>query len=99
MKLYLLIYWTIALAVLCLTLGRKLFKGKAFGYVGAIAIMLSILTSCTPLESQQPKVVTSQNRSQKEVTIDANFQTVMGQTIYVPVYSHIYHGDKKDRGW
>ncbi|PSB11281.1 hypothetical protein C7B62_06265 [Pleurocapsa sp. CCALA 161] len=57
--------------------------------------MLSLLTSCTPSKSQRPKVVSSQVQPQ-EVTLDANFQTVMGQTIYVPVYSHIYHGEKKD---
>jgi hypothetical protein len=95
MKLYSLIYWAIALAALYLTLGQKLFKAKVFRSVGAIAIMLSILTSCTPSESQQAKVVSSQVQPQ-EVTLDANFPTVMGQTIYVPVYSHIYHGDRQD---
>lgn len=106
MKLSLPSDWRSRLVALCLTLSskadrifnlrRKFFKRKAFGYVGAIAIAVSLLTSCTPSESQQAKVVSSQDRSQMEVTLDANFQTVMGQTIYVPVYSHIYHGDRKD---
>nr|WP_233219833.1 DUF3124 domain-containing protein [Pleurocapsa sp. CCALA 161] len=95
MKLSSLIDWRSRLGALSLTLSRKLFKGKAFGYIGAISIMLSLLTSCTPSKSQRPKVVSSQVQPQ-EVTLDANFQTVMGQTIYVPVYSHIYHGEKKD---
>lgn len=94
MKLSSLIDWRSRLVTLCFALERKLFKGKAFGYVGAIAMVVLLLTSCTPSESQPAKVVSSQNQSQ-EVSLDANYMTVMGQTIYVPVYSHIYHGDRQ----
>ncbi len=33
---------------------------------------------------------------QKTVTLDKNFKIAMGQTIYVPVYSHIYHNNRQE---
>lgn len=30
------------------------------------------------------------------VTLDKNFTIAMGQTIYVPVYSHIYHNKQEE---
>ncbi|RUR76948.1 hypothetical protein DSM107007_45490 [Nostoc sp. PCC 7120 = FACHB-418] len=30
------------------------------------------------------------------VTLDKNFQIAMGQTIYVPIYSHIYHYNRQE---
>lgn len=56
-----------------------------------------VLTSCTSPEipSQSKADTNAANQSQKVVTLDENFKTVMGQTIYVPIYSHIYHGDEK----
>ncbi|ARV58284.1 hypothetical protein BZZ01_06220 [Nostocales cyanobacterium HT-58-2] len=62
------------------------------------AIAVTLLTSCTsPQMPPQSQADTTQqaNKSQTEVTIDENFKTVMGQSIYVPIYSHIYHGDGK----
>ncbi|NMG22610.1 DUF3124 domain-containing protein [Brasilonema bromeliae] len=61
------------------------------------AIALIVLTSCTSPEipPQSQADTKGENQSQKVVNLDENFKTVMGQTIYVPVYSHIYHGDQK----
>lgn len=58
-----------------------------------LAMALIVLASCTPSDNP-PKTqsVTSQTTSsQKVVTLDKNFKIAMGQTIYVPVYSQIYH--------
>ncbi|MGF1588746.1 MAG: DUF3124 domain-containing protein [Pleurocapsa sp.] len=61
------------------------------------AIGVIFLASCTSLESSS----TSQshnnqvNSSQQVVTLDQNFQIAMGQTIYVPIYSHIYHENQQ----
>jgi hypothetical protein len=63
-----------------------------------LAIALILLTSCQSLKSSpQP-----QNNNQqkilppKTVTLDKNFQIVKGQTIYVPVYSEIYHHNRQE---
>ena len=61
-----------------------------------LAIAVIVLASCTsaevPLKSQSDTMPTS---SQKVVTLDENFKIAIGQTIYVPVYSHIYHQDQQ----
>ncbi len=62
-----------------------------------LAIAFLFFTSCTSLESS-PKAnskTTQANSSRLEVTLKKNFKIAMGQTIYVPVYSHIYHDDKQ----
>ncbi|BAY21313.1 hypothetical protein NIES2100_10630 [Calothrix sp. NIES-2100] len=62
-----------------------------------IIAALIFLVSCTSLknspkpESQNPQA----KSSQQVVTLDKNFQIAMGQTIYVPIYSHIYHNDER----
>lgn len=33
--------------------------------------------------------------SPKTITLDENYHVVMGQTIYIPVYSHVYHQDEQ----
>jgi len=62
------------------------------------AITVIVLASCTssevPPESQPERNLATQ--SQKVVTLDKNFKIAMGQTIYVPVYSHIYHQDRQE---
>jgi hypothetical protein len=58
------------------------------------AIATIVFTSCTPLETS-PQSQAEPSSSQKVVTLDENFKIVTGQTVYVPVYSHIYHQDKK----
>ena len=60
------------------------------------AIAVIVLTSCKSEIPPQPKADTNQvSQSQKVVTLDENFKILTGQTIYVPIYSHIYHGDGK----
>lgn len=62
------------------------------------AITVIVLASCTssevPSQSQSDRNLATQ--SQKVVTLDKNFKIAMGQTIYVPVYSHIYHQDRQE---
>jgi Protein of unknown function (DUF3124) len=58
------------------------------------AIATIAFASCTPSENA-PRSQIQPSSSQKVVTLDENFKIVMGQTVYVPVYSHIYHQDKK----
>lgn len=61
------------------------------------AVAAIVLTSCTSQEnSSQPIAnIDRVNPSVKVVTLDKNFKVVMGQTIYVPIYSYIYHHDRK----
>ena len=64
-----------------------------------LAIAFIGLASCTSSEIP-PKSQSDTERvtpSQKVVTLDENFKVAMGQTIYVPVYSHIYHQDQQDQ--
>ncbi|WP_414756697.1 DUF3124 domain-containing protein [Anabaena sp. CCY 9910] len=63
-----------------------------------LAIILMLLVSCestktTPKSSTKNTLATP---SQKVVTLEKNFQIAMGQTIYVPVYSHIYHYNRQE---
>lgn len=63
-----------------------------------LAIAFIFLASCTsseiPPKSQSAK--TGATPSQKVVTLDKNFTIAMGQTIYVPVYSHIAHNKQPE---
>ena len=63
-----------------------------------LAIAFIVLASCTssevPPKSQSD--TTQVTPSHKVVTLDKNFKIAMGQTIYVPVYSHIYYGDRQE---
>ena len=60
-------------------------------------VAVIVLTSCTSAENQSQSVadIDRVNPSVKVVTLDKNFKEVMGQTIYVPIYSYIYHDDRK----
>ncbi|OUL17588.1 hypothetical protein BV378_38105 [Nostoc sp. RF31YmG] len=62
-----------------------------------LVIALCFLVACTSLKNPpKPQSQTTQPQSsQQVVTLDKNFQIAMGQTIYVPVYSHIYHNDER----
>lgn len=57
--------------------------------------LLLFLTSCTSLPGLfSSETVSSSFTPQsalQAVTLDPNFKKVMGQTIYVPTYSHIYY--------
>ncbi|RCJ27930.1 hypothetical protein A6770_24565 [Nostoc minutum NIES-26] len=63
-----------------------------------LAIAIVVLASCQPsdIRSTTPIVTTQATPSQKIVTLDQNFKIEMGQTIYVPVYSHIYHHNRQE---
>ncbi|MBD2354291.1 DUF3124 domain-containing protein [Tolypothrix sp. FACHB-123] len=62
-----------------------------------IATFLIFLVACTspnkPQNSSPPNI--NSTSSQQVVTLDKNFLVAMGQTIYVPIYSHIYHNDER----
>ena len=61
-----------------------------------LAIALIFLTSCTTSELSQSQLSsTDVVPSPKVVTLEKNFQVVMGQTIYVPIYSHIYYENRE----
>ena len=63
----------------------------------SLAVAAILLASCTPEEKPSQLRVNGDRleRSQKTIALDENFQVAMGQTIYVPIYSHIYHQDEK----
>lgn len=54
-----------------------------------------LLMSCTAQNNQEQLQVDRDNLRQKTIVLNENFQIAMGQTIYVPVYSHVYHQDEK----
>ncbi|BAZ46152.1 hypothetical protein NIES4102_31810 [Chondrocystis sp. NIES-4102] len=62
-----------------------------------LVISLIFLVSCTSLESSSKLMsnIDQVNLSQKEVILNKDFQIAMGQTIYVPIYSYIYHEDRQ----
>ena len=61
------------------------------------AVAVIVLTSCTSQENPSQSVadIAQVNPSVKVVILDKNFKVVMGQTIYLPIYSYIYHDDRK----
>lgn len=62
-----------------------------------LAIVLILLTSCQSFNSPQAQTnINKTSSSAKVVTLDKNFKTVRGQTIYVPVYSEIYHHNRQE---
>ncbi|WP_341526330.1 DUF3124 domain-containing protein [Nostoc sp. UHCC 0302] len=63
-----------------------------------LAIALILLVSCQSSENlpkSQP-ATTQATPFQKIVTLDKNFKIATTETIYVPVYSHIYHHNKQE---
>jgi Protein of unknown function (DUF3124) len=56
-----------------------------------LVMALIFLTACTAPEVSPPPIVSSP----KLVTLDQNFQAATGQTIYVPIYSHIYYENRQ----
>ena len=60
------------------------------------AIAAIVITSCseqTTSQRQQPDL--KRETSLRSVTLDKT-KVVMGQTVYVPIYSHIYHYNSQD---
>lgn len=71
---------------------------KLISYI-CLSLFLIFLFSCTSQEihSQRraiPKEVTQSHL--KVVTLDDKIEIAMGQTIYVPVYSHIYYENQQN---
>ena len=62
-----------------------------------IAVAAIVLTSCISQSNPSQSVadIDRVNPSVTVVTLDKSFNVVMGQTIYVPIYSYIYHDDRK----
>jgi hypothetical protein len=62
-----------------------------------LAILILLLVSCSSPEiSRQSPTQPSQSiQTHKKVNLDNNFKIAMGQTIYVPVYSHIYYHNRQ----
>ncbi|MUG99094.1 DUF3124 domain-containing protein [Scytonema sp. UIC 10036] len=63
-----------------------------------LAMTSIVLVSCqsnqmTPKPQPNNTLATP---SYKVVTLDENFKIAMGQTIYVPIYSHIYHHNQQE---
>ena len=61
-----------------------------------LAIAAIVITSCseqTTSQRQQPDL--KRETSLRSVTLDKT-KVVMGQTVYVPIYSHIYHYNNQD---
>ena len=56
-----------------------------------LALALIFLTACTASEMPPPPIISSP----KVVTLAQNFQAAIGQTIYVPIYSHIYYENRQ----
>ncbi|MEH1894813.1 MAG: DUF3124 domain-containing protein [Nostoc sp.] len=63
-----------------------------------LAIAVIFLASCQSanIPSKSQPDATQATPVQKIVTLDKNFKIASGQTIYVPVYSHIYHHNRQE---
>jgi hypothetical protein len=74
----------------------KLINAKLY-LLSYIAVAAIVLTSCTSQSNPSQPVadIDRVNPSVTVVTLDKSFNVVMGQTIYVPIYSYIYHDDRK----
>lgn len=64
----------------------------------SLTLAILLLTSCTLRGvPQKPQSDSETNQPQlKVVTLDDKTEIAMGQTIYVPVYSHIYYENQKE---
>ncbi|MGF2034656.1 MAG: DUF3124 domain-containing protein [Nostoc sp. CmiVER01] len=70
---------------------------KLYRYI-YLAIAVVFLASCQSPEipsKSQPDAIPA-TPSQQIVTLDKNFKIASGQTVYVPVYSHIYHHNRQE---
>jgi uncharacterized protein YcfL len=54
-------------------------------------IFTLFIGGCSADQQQGNNVITPQQVTFEKVVLEANFQGKMGQTIYVPIYSHIYY--------
>ncbi len=68
---------------------------KLSSYFSSTLIII-VIASCTLRESpQQPQSDVGTQPHLKVVTLDDKIKIVMGQTIYVPIYSHIYYENQQ----
>ena len=67
---------------------------KPYRYI-YLAIAVIILASCESTPKSQPDAIPA-TPLQKTVTLDNNFKIANSQTLYVPVYSHIYHHNRQE---
>jgi Protein of unknown function (DUF3124) len=70
---------------------------KLYKYI-YLAIAVIILASCesTNIPPKSKPSAIPATLLQKTVTLDKNFQIASGETLYVPVYSHIYHHNRQE---
>lgn len=63
-----------------------------------VAIIVVVLASCksSNIPATTPNVTALATPYPKTVTLDKNFKIATGQIIYVPVYSHIYHHNRRE---
>ena len=59
------------------------------------AITVCLLTSCSSLTTSEKQKVAKNPIAQLQTVTLANTKIIMGQTIYVPIYSHIYHDNSQ----
>ncbi len=59
-------------------------------------LVSSVLTSCTPKDSLDSRNPPKNSIDQLQAIAVDPQKHVAGQTVYVPIYSHIYHYDRKD---
>ncbi|MBH8575641.1 DUF3124 domain-containing protein [Nostocaceae cyanobacterium CENA369] len=62
------------------------------------AVIVVVLASCksSNIPATTPNVTALATPSPKTITLDKNFKIATGQIIYVPVYSHIYHHNRRE---
>jgi hypothetical protein len=71
-------------------------KLKQDFWVAWAIVAIVIITSCSDITtSQRQQPDTKRETSLRTVTLDRT-KVVMGQTVYVPIYSHIYHYNSQD---
>ncbi|MBV9388972.1 MAG: DUF3124 domain-containing protein [Chroococcidiopsidaceae cyanobacterium CP_BM_ER_R8_30] len=62
-----------------------------------LSMTVIILASCTPSDNQlkSQSEMDQVTPSPKLVTLDKNFKIAMCQTIYIPVYSHVFYSEQR----
>lgn len=94
------------LTAILLLISTKHPKMKQIFNYFCVSIAIILLCSCTSLNltQQQPEPTQEHNAivnvddpsPQKiEIILDKNLEIAMGETIYVPIYSHIYYGNQQ----
>jgi hypothetical protein len=80
----------------------KPFNGSFYPCLYLCLCLWLTLAACTSMTNSAPPIADSTpdpslpDPSLKAIAFDPN-QIVMGQTVYVPIYSHIFHHNSRDR--